>query len=167
MRFALHIGKPDSRHGLPGFSMVWVHLYLNISCCSCFFLTTDHCPLPAAHYPLPVACCPLPTVSCALRIPYCSFQSIPPNAQKVGISEFRRSTAPVCKLPKIHPPPKEIPRRGPPGIPYLQYRMHFWGPCAGEGLGGGPRGTGLSERLHRVGRAGQIRSRFFVRRANR
>ena len=40
--------------------------------------------------------------------------------------------------------------------------------AAGEGLaGGGPRGTGLSERLHRVGRAGQIRSRFFVRRASR
>ena len=35
-----------------------------------------------------------------------------------------------CKL--FHPPPKEIPRRRPPGIPYLQYRMQYWGPAPGK-----------------------------------
>ena len=42
-----------------------------------------------------------------------------------------------------------------PGIPYLQYSMRKSGALRRGGLGGGgPRGTGLSERLHRVGRAG-------------
>ena len=48
---------------------------------------------------------------------------------------------------KTHPPPKEIPRRGPPGRLHLQYRMRKSGACAGEGLGGGgPRGPDLSEK---------------------
>ena len=33
---------------------------------------------------------------------------------------------------KFHPTPRKIPRRRPPGIPYLQYRMHFWGPAPGK-----------------------------------
>ena len=45
---------------------------------------------------------------------------------------FRQSTAPIRNLPKIHPPPKEIPRRRPPGISYLQYRMQYWGLVPGK-----------------------------------
>ena len=48
---------------------------------------------------------------------------------------------------KTYRPPKEIPRRGPPGRLHLQYSTRKSGACAGEGLGGGgPRGTGLSLR---------------------
>ena len=55
--------------------------------------------------------------------------------------------APV-RIPEKHiRPPKEIPRRGPPGRLHLQYSTRKSGACAGEGLaGGGPRGTGLSLR---------------------
>ena len=41
-------------------------------------------------------------------------------------------SAPVIKCSKHRPTPKEIPRRRPPGIPYLQYRMQNSGACAGE-----------------------------------
>ena len=46
-------------------------------------------------------------------------------------------TAPVRSPSKPHPPQKGLPRRGPPGIPYLQYRMQNWGACAGEVLARG------------------------------
>ena len=109
----------------------------HISCCSCFFLTLD-------HWPLRTTCCPLPAVSCALHIANCSFQSIPPNAKKAGIPEFRHPLAPIRQPqnPIRQPqnpirPPKGIPRRRPPGVPCLQHSTQNRGPCAGEGLAGG------------------------------
>ena len=54
--------------------------------------------------------------------------------------EFSRRPAmdsrPSANL-KTYRPPKEIPRRGPPGIPYLQYCTRKSGACAGKGLAGG------------------------------
>ena len=45
------------------------------------------------------------------------------------------------------PPPKEIPRRRAPGILYLQYRMHGWGPAPGRsGRGRPPRDRPLRGR---------------------
>ena len=37
---------------------------------------------------------------------------------------------------KTYRPPKEIPRREPPGVPYLQYSTRKSGVCAGEGWAG-------------------------------
>ena len=60
------------------------------------------------------------------------------------------------QIPKIRPLPKEIPRRGHPGVPYLQYSMRLLGVRAGEGLGGGgPRGNSLSLR------GGSLQGLFF------
>ncbi len=122
MRFALHIRKPDSHHGLPGFDGIDVFI-CNISAVVLAF--TGHRPLPTVH----------------------------------------------CSLPIVHSSPKEIPRRRPRAYRICNTGYIDGGLRRGGLGGGGPRGTGLSERLHRVGRIGcRLRlsaSRFFVRRANR
>ena len=120
--------------------MVWVRLYLNISCCSCFFLATDHWPLLTTR-------CPLPAVSCALRIPYCPIQSIPPNAQKgqcSGVMLSNRACPPTSPLIR---PQKKFPGAGPRASRICNTGYENRGPVPGKGLaGGGPRGTGLSLR---------------------
>ena len=65
------------------------------------------------------------------------FKAVCQTHIRAGVPKFYQTTAPVRHLPKTHPPPKEIPRRRSPGIPYLQYRMHGWGPVPGKGLAGG------------------------------
>ena len=66
---------------------------------------------------------------------------------------------------------KTFPGAGPRAYRICNAICKTGGLCRGGLGGGGPRGTGLSERLHRVGRTGgRLRlsaSRFFVRRANR
>ena len=47
---------------------------------------------------------------------------------------------------KFYPSPKEIPRREPPGVPYLPYSMQSSGACAGErSRRGGPEGPASPE----------------------
>ena len=80
---------------------------------------------------------PLTTGLCQLLIANCSIQSIPPqsippNTQKgryYGATPSDRARPSISKSP---PHPKEIPRRRPPGILYLQYRMQLGGPVSGK-----------------------------------
>ena len=87
----------------------------HISRCHSFF--TGNRPLHSIHY--------------SLHITNWLF-----SFKKISMAS-RQPTAPVLKLQKAHPSPKEIPRRRPPGIPYLQYSMQLWGPVSGKGLAGG------------------------------
>ena len=66
---------------------------------------------------------------------------------RVSLSSVKRWCVCPPTPSKFHPSPKEIPRRGPPGVPYLRYSTRKSGGLRRGGLGGGgPRGTGLSLR---------------------
>ena len=137
MRFALHIRKPDSRHGLPGFSMVWVHLYLNISCCSCFFLATDHWPLPAARCPL------FPARYASRIVPFKAFR------QTHKRSAFRSSVArprPSANSQKFIRPQKKFPGAGPRAYRICNTVCNDGGLRRGRSRRGRLGGTGLSLR---------------------
>ena len=103
-------------------------------------------------------CCILFTAHCTLSIGY-------PASKKISMA-FRQSTAPIRNLSKIHPPPKEIPRRRPPGISHLQYRMPNWGPVPGRsGRGKPPRDRPL--RKASPGGAGRANPQQIFRQASK
>ncbi len=85
------------------FLMVWVYSY---GIWNMEYITYQPVPFPF-YWQQTTARCSLPTARCSLLIAHCT-------------------------LPIVHPPPKEIPRRRPPGIPYLQYHMHLRGPAPGK-----------------------------------
>ena len=61
------------------------------------------------------------------------------NTKRAGATLPRRAQP---KASKSHPPTRKIPRREPPGVPYLQYSTRKSGACAGEVLArGGLEGT--------------------------
>ena len=94
----------------------------------------------AFDWPMTTELCPLFTVHCSLLIAH-------------------------CQLPIR--PQKKFPGAGPWAYRICNTVCICGGLCRGRSRRGRLGGTGLSERLHRVGRAGQIRSRFFVRRVCR
>ena len=126
-RFALHIRKPDSRHGLSGFSMVWVYSYVkyviyNISAGAIPFywpLHFIHCSLHIANW-----------ISSLKKISMASIQS----------------AAPVRKFPKFIRPQKKFPGAGPRAYRICNTVCIDGGLCRGRSRRGRLGGTGLSLR---------------------
>ena len=93
--------------------MVWVYsyviyiTYLPLSFPFYWQQTTAHCSLHIAHFQL----------------------DIQPQKDFHGISSANRVRP---QTSKNHLPPKQIPRRRPPGISHLQYHMQNWGPAPGK-----------------------------------
>ena len=84
----------------------------------------------AFYWPLVTVLCPLLIVN--RTFPILLFKASCRTRKKVGIPELRYPSVPIRNPQKFYPTPKEIPRRRPPGIPYLQYRMHGWGSVPGK-----------------------------------